>query len=141
MIRLNMLLLFLVALEPYLFNLLVIDNLGSTSLGSISNYASSFFAIDMGVMNLIMAYFTHLLTVEEKRLVHVELIRRFKLSRNAIVASGAIFMVSALPLPILCSQSAALGELPLRVVLWITSVPLIWLTRTTMSHKRPLSVS
>jgi uncharacterized membrane protein len=141
MIRLNMLLLFLVALEPYLFNLLVIDNLGSPSSGMTGAYASSFFAIDIGAMNFVMAYFTHLLTIEKKRLIPSELIQRFKISRNGIIAAAAIFMFSALPIPILWDPNLTLGGLPLRIILWVASVPFIWVTRITMSHKTPKQVS
>ncbi len=139
MIRLNMLLLFFVTLEPYLFNLLVIDNFGSAS-STRGNYTSSFFAIDIGIMSLVMAYFTHLLTVEGKKLVPSDLFQRFKISRNPIIAATAVFMFSALPVPILWDTNVTLEGLLLLIVLWIASVPLIWAARTTMSHQNPKQI-
>jgi hypothetical protein len=58
MIRLNMILLFFVAVEPYLFNPLTKSNMVEP--------ASTYYAVDIGGMNLVLAYFTHLLTVTKK---------------------------------------------------------------------------
>ena len=115
LIRLNILLLFLVAVEPYLFNILQ----SSTVPQSLTRDVSVYYAIDIGGMNLVLAYFAELLTRKEKGVLAAMTIRRFKLHRNALLAVGSIFLISALP-PFW--EISFLG-LPLRVVLWVLSIP------------------
>ena len=81
--RLNLALLFLVAIEPFLFNLLVIPQAGLAS--ALGNPVSQFYALDIDGMNLILAYFTHMLSIEEKNLIPRDLIRRYKNVRNLLV--------------------------------------------------------
>jgi uncharacterized membrane protein len=122
-IRLNMVLLFLVAIEPFLFNLLVIPQGG---LGSnLGDTVSQFYAFDIAGMNLILAYFTHILTLEEKNLIPHELTHRYKNVRNALILSSAIFVVSVLP-PF---WAISIGSLPLRVAVWFVTLPLVWASR------------
>jgi uncharacterized membrane protein len=124
-IRLNMLLLFLVAIEPYLFNLLVINGLVTSN--TLAEHVSEYFALDIAGMNFVLGYFTHILTIEEKKLLPAEFIGRFKTNRNALIGVASIFAISAIPLPIF--WSFAIGTIPLRVLLWIISTPFIWITR------------
>jgi uncharacterized membrane protein len=122
-IRLNMVLLFLVAIEPFLFNLLIIPPGG---LGSaLGDPVSQFYALDIGSMNLILAYFTHNLTIEEKNLIPRDLIRRYKNVRNLTLVVAAIFVISVLP-PF---WMFLIATLPLRIILWITTFPLVWASR------------
>jgi len=86
MLRLNMLLLFLVAIEPYLFNILIIQN--SAVSMSLASEVSAFYALDIGAMNFVLAYFTYILTQEEKKLIPTEMIKRFKVSRNSLTLTG-----------------------------------------------------
>jgi len=118
LIRLNILLMFLVAVEPYLFNIL------QASWGDLSRDVSVYYALDIGGMNLVLAYFAEILTRKEKGLLPASTIHRFKLHRNALLAVGSIFLVSALPIfwdiPIVISMDVTLR---LREVLWAISIP------------------
>jgi uncharacterized membrane protein len=127
MIRLNMLLLFLVAIEPFLFDVLYFQGTNTR----VALEASLYYGLDIGGMNLILAYFTHLLTMEEKNLVPRDMIHRLKISRNLLVLTSAVFLASDLPV----FWDVTLSGLPLRVDIWIVSIPLIFLPRLfTGSH-------
>jgi uncharacterized membrane protein len=121
MIRLNMLLLFLVAIEPFLFDVLFVQGLGT----SVGVGASLYYGLDIGGMNLILAYFTHILASEEKNLIPTELIHRYKVIRNLLVVGAAMFLASDLPL----FGEFGVAGLPLRVILWFLSLPVMWLPR------------
>ena len=120
MVRLNVLLLFLVAIEPYLFY--IISKSGLSADPGLD--ASSFYALDIAGMNFVIAYFTHLTTIEGKKLIPPDLIHRFKLSRTLLLLVGLIFAISAIPY----FGVAVLGQ-SLREILWIATVPLIWISR------------
>ena len=66
MARLNVVLLFSVAVEPYLLTLFSF----STSTLPLADFDSSLFALDIGAVNGIMGFFTHELTNEEKNSCH-----------------------------------------------------------------------
>jgi uncharacterized membrane protein len=94
---LNTVLLFLVALEPYLFN-----NLGSFFVtgqisGPIEDVASTIYALDIGAIYGILAMFTNILATEDRKLVAPDLLRKYKSSRNLEIAVATIFLVSAIP--------------------------------------------
>ena len=121
LVRLNMLLLFLVAVEPFLFNVLVIRGLGSAIGAEVSEY----YSLDIGGMNLVQAYFVHVLASEEKNLIPRDLIRRYKAIRNLLLLTTAIFVASDIPV----FWSITLSGLPLRVLLWVLTIPVIWTSR------------
>ena len=121
MVRLNVLLLFLVAIEPYLFSIISKSGLS----GDPGLDASSLYALDIAGMNFVIAYFTHLTTIEGKKLIPSDLIRRFRLSRTLLVLVGLIFAISAIPY---FGTVEVLGQ-SLREVLWIATVPMIWISR------------
>jgi uncharacterized membrane protein len=102
----NMLLLFLVSIEPYLFNLIGSD---PTDRGNIT----AVYAVDLGSMNLILAYFTHVLTMEQKNLIPKSLLRTYRLQRTATIIIAAVVLVSALP-----QLDTNVFGLPLRFALW-----------------------
>lgn len=108
----NLLLLFLVSIEPYMFNLVITSPAsGGLSLAT----TTTLFAVDMGSINLILGYFSHEVTKEEGRSVPKELVRNFRILRNATLAAAAIFYVSTLPF----LWDYALFGIQLRFVLWI----------------------
>jgi len=113
MTSMNMLLLFLVSVEPYLFNLITGSAFGSGQIDS--GTATSAYALDMGSIFLLLSYFTHELTVEDKKLVPKELLRKFRLMRNATIATAALFYVSTIPL----FWTVAVYGVQLRVILWM----------------------
>jgi len=93
---LNTILLFLVALEPYLFNTLPFFAPEQSSTGLV-DVTSSVYAVDIGGIYGILALFTHTLTMEERELLTPDLLRRYKLSRNLEIVVATIFLVSAVP--------------------------------------------
>lgn len=58
---------------------------------------TSAYAIDLGLMNLILAYFCHVLTTE-KSVVPREMLRNYRLQRNTSLLGTAIFFFSVLPI-------------------------------------------
>jgi hypothetical protein len=51
----------------------------------------------MGSIFLIIAYFTHELTIEEKRLIPRELLKSYRLQRNATILTAAFFLFPYCP--------------------------------------------
>ena len=93
---LNIVLLFCVAIEPYLFYEMFQTGESLTLLG----FTSSVYAFDNGAMMLILAGLAHVLLGEEaKKTTHTPGFEpaRFRIVMYAEVASGAIFWFSALP--------------------------------------------
>ncbi|MDE1852381.1 MAG: DUF1211 domain-containing protein [Thaumarchaeota archaeon] len=130
LVRLNMLLLFLVAIEPFLFNILAIEGIGP--LSPIAPQVSEYYAVDIASMNLILAYFAHVLTLEERNLIPRELAHHFRVVRNLLVLTSAIFLFFALPV----FWTLTYAEFPLRIVLWMTTFPIIWASRLSGARVR-----
>lgn len=108
--NLNILLLFLVSIEPYLFNELFA--LGGEMYSSVS----SIYALDLAAMFLILAFFNHALADEDKKLIPKRFIRRYKFGRNLSLLGAAIFIVSIAPL---FESIVVVKGIPIRVSLWI----------------------
>jgi hypothetical protein len=111
---LNTIMLFLVAIEPYLFNQISFGftATGSPTLPQID--ASATYALDLGAIWAILAAFTHILTIEEKKLVAPDLFRKYRLMRNLEIIVAAIFFISILPQ----FWDTVIGSTSLRYVLW-----------------------
>jgi len=114
---LNVALMFLVSIEPYLFYLNITFDLLSHEL--LLNYASILYALDMAGLVTIIALFTHLLAMEESGLVPKESLAKYKRVRNTLLVSAALFLVTVLPI----FWSFRLWDLPLRFYFWF--IPLI----------------
>lgn len=93
---LNIVLLFFVSIEPYLFYLNITFDLLAHE--QFLNYASVLYALDMTGLMLILALFTHELAKEEKGLVPKDSLARYKVARNRLFISAALFAVTVLPL-------------------------------------------
>jgi uncharacterized membrane protein len=97
-LAINILLLFLVSVEPYLYNLMIGSSNapppGQLYLGT----TTSLFAADMGSIMLILAYFSNQLTAEERKLIPKELLRNYRLLTYSSVITAALFFVSILPI-------------------------------------------
>jgi uncharacterized membrane protein len=89
---LNVLLLFGVSVEPYLFNELF------SVKGSISSTVSGVYSIDLAAMFLILAFFNQPLAKEEKKIVSENLLSRYKLARNIYLVNVAILAISTAPI-------------------------------------------
>ncbi len=87
-IQLNVFLLFLVSIEPYLFN-----ELNTSSLPT--QYVSILYAFDLGGLFTIQGLFVESILADKKR--PAELLRHYRLMRNMQFVGAAVFFVSALP--------------------------------------------
>lgn len=92
LVRLNIVLLFLVSIEPYLFSQLFVS-----STSTIRENVSVLYAIDLAGLFLILAYFNHSLGDEEKKLVPESLLRTYRHFRNIQLLVSAIFLISIIP--------------------------------------------
>jgi uncharacterized membrane protein len=92
LVDLNIVLLFLVSIEPFLFNQI----LGSSTSAFAEN-VSILYAIDLAGLFLILAFFTHSLVDEDKKLVPQSLLARYRRNRNLDLLVSAIFLISMIP--------------------------------------------
>jgi uncharacterized membrane protein len=113
LIDLNIVLLFLVSIEPFLFNQLFVSS------ASVEENVSILYAFDLAGLFLILAFFTHSLADEEKNLVPKNLLLRYRRIRNFELLSTAIFLVSTIPLFWSWRISVGDSSIPLRMVMWI----------------------
>jgi uncharacterized membrane protein len=121
-IRLNIVLLFCVSVEPFLFNLV---RHPANTVGFAAT-TSSFYALDLGAMFLIMGGFTLTLASEERNLVPKEMMREFRVSGWGWFVCGALFLVSAMPI----FYTTSIGTLgPIRYYFWAAPLVLIWALR------------
>ena len=116
-IILNIALLFLVAIEPYLFYLNITFDLIAHEL--LLDYASILYALDMTALVTVIALFTDQLAREEKGLVPKESMARYKRVRNTLFVSAVLFLVTVLPI----FWSTKLWGLPIRFYFWF--IPLL----------------
>ena len=139
LINLNVFLLFLVSIEPYLYyQILVLTN-------ENWNEVSMLFALDLGLMYLILAFFFHNLANEEKKLVPKDTIWKFKVSRNVALLACVVLFISMAPVfystnafsfP---SEGGVIRTMPVRGVLWILILLVSFLRyplEKLSSHKR-----
>ena len=121
----NIVLLFLVSIEPYFFDQI---NLGPNptqyQLADLE-YASVLFALDIAGLMAIMAFFTHILTKEEKKLVSPELIRKYRMVRNSFFLEAALFLLSALPQ----FWAWKIQDTPFRFYFWLVPIGIFSIRR------------
>lgn len=134
---LNLFLLFCVALEPYLFYLLM-----NGAFQDLLSFTSIGYALDVGVMYVILATLASLVLKQEKAgrigqrpKLHPTALKRFKHMMIAEYVVGALFLVSAIPVFWVPTQ---IGHL--RFVLWYSSFLIFFashmMTRKTESKKK-----
>jgi uncharacterized membrane protein len=124
---LNYVLLFLVSIEPYLFNELFANT-------SFSEIVSNVYAYDLAIMFLILAAFNHTLASEERNLVAKSLLRRYRLSRNLCLSVAGVFIISSLPplgstVVFSYTSAGAIYQISFRSILWIASLFVGWSRR------------
>jgi uncharacterized membrane protein len=113
LISLNILLLFTVSIEPYLFNQLFQIN------GAAWSYISILYAVDIAVMFVVLAFFNYSLGNEEKNLAPKNYLKRFRLDRNYDIVTAVIFLVSILPFFEITVAHVGSSGIPLRVFVWV----------------------
>ena len=128
---LNVLLLMLVAIFPYLFDQAV----SAINSGSVQNYASILFTGDYAGTLVIMAVFAHIIAQEEEHLVDGEIMIRFKRARNRLGVLAVVLLLSlAVPWDWLF-----LG-VQIRLLIWIIPIISFWVNRVTRTTTRPQGV-
>jgi uncharacterized membrane protein len=133
MIGANMLLLFFVSVEPYLYNLITVSFVSLP--GQLdSGLTTALYAIDMGSLFIIISYFTHELTIEERRLIPKKLLRSYRLQRNTTIVSSALFVVSVLPM----FWSLTVFGLQVRFILWMGTF-VMWIVRREVEGRMRFS--
>ncbi len=112
----NIVLLFLVSIEPFLFNQLIAQNVPYVENVSI------LYAFDLGGLFLIQSFLAYCVSSDKSK--PPEMLYSFKLRRNTFLISSAFFFVSAIPIFWNVRVTYAnFIDVPLRVVLWL--VPLL----------------
>jgi uncharacterized membrane protein len=120
-VQLNILLLFLVSIEPFLFN-----ELNSSTIPA--QYVSILYALDLGGLFAIQALLANSILADKKMPEH--LLRHYTAVRNGQIVGAAIFFISILPffwtlaIPITSNTS-----IPLRFMLWIAPLFLRFIRR------------
>jgi len=114
-IRLNISLLFLVSVEPFLFNIVRNPPANLLNPGAYADATSSLYALDLGAMMIILGGFTFSLADEDRNLIPKDLIRLFKLDSMKLFVSGALFLVTVLPF----FFTTEVDGQPLRYLFWI----------------------
>ncbi len=113
---LNLLMLFCVSIEPYLFNLVS----SPSAIPSLIGYASMLYALDLGGLFLILGLFTFTVTHEDEahpmQKFHLapNYLTAFQVQWSSEVISPGIFLVSALPI----FWTLQVGPLHLRFWMW-----------------------
>lgn len=117
LINLNILLLFLVSIEPYLF-----DQLLSSSLAMAQNL-SILYAFDLGGLVMIQTFFTSSLISEKEKSIPEQLLHEYKYRRNLQLIIAVIFFVSAIPVFWTSRiELSDIGSIPLRLVFWFIAL-------------------
>ena len=127
---LNVLLLFLVSIEPYLFYLNAVFDL--SNLAVLLDAASIAYALDMAGLMAILALFTHQLSIEERRLLPHELLAKYRRTRDVLFISAAVFAVTIVPV----FWTWRFLNTPTRFYLWFVPLVLSSLTRVSEKHPR-----
>jgi hypothetical protein len=119
---LNVLLLFFVALEPYLFNILHIS-----TTQALAAFGSSVYAIDLGVITLILWIFIQLLVMEYKRTSKKKMPAvGYKYIYSSSLLMAFIFFASAIPI----FWYTQIYGVPIRFIIWAVPVPLMLIARS-----------
>ena len=121
---LNVVLLLLVALEPYLLNSTEITNLAlsPTEASAIKDFSSTLYALDLTGIMLILGAFAHVISTEEKQLVAPELARLFRNGRNRLMVLSLIMLASIAPV----FWQWTLFGVPVRLYIWYLPLISYW---------------
>jgi uncharacterized membrane protein len=118
-VYLNILLLFLVSIEPFLFNQLL-------SVTLPAEYVSILYALDLGGLFVIQALLAMSILIDKNRPESVLL--HYKLMRNSQLVGAVIFFVSALPF-FWWKIPVSGVDIRLRFILWIAPLFLHYIRR------------
>jgi len=124
-VSLNILILFLVAVEPYLFYLLHIDSM------QLLNLTSILYALDIAGLLLVL-YAFYKIAIRSHKGAKKEILDYYKPVGDSLLIGGIIFGISALPI---FWSISIFGVLKLRFVIWF--IPLILGTILRRILRRP----
>jgi uncharacterized membrane protein len=132
LVDLNVLLLFLVSIEPYLFNMLF------ATAGSLWDNVSIVFGLDFAAMYLILAFFNH--SIVRKKNQNAAYLKIFQADRNYDLLIAVVFVISAVPLfgaisLFEVSVGNSVYNLPVRPFIWIAALVLGLLWRLIKAVK------
>lgn len=131
---LNVGLLLLVSLVPYLLNSVELANesLSVSASSAIRDFASTLFAFDLAGIMFILAGFAHIISREERRLVAPELFVLFRNGRNRLVVLVLVLVLSAAPQ----FWQWELYGVPIRLYIWYAPLISYWLGRALRPDSR-----
>ncbi len=118
LVVLNLLLLFMVAIEPYLLNITI--STSESGLLTTKNLISQLYAIDFGSIYAVLAYFMSQLAMQEKKLGRSKNVGRYEGSRTFFLLVAAVFYISIVPY----FGSISISYFSLRQVLWLSFLPI-----------------
>ena len=126
-IYLNVLMLILIAIIPYLLYNVEFANpaLSMADSSAIRDYSSSLFAIDLAGILAILSTFSHVISIEEKHLVAPQVARIFQTNRNVQAVLGVVVIASLAPV---FWTTTLFGE-PVRLYMWFIPVVSYWARR------------
>ncbi len=123
---LNIVLLLLVALIPYLLNSVII------AIDTIGDYSSSLFALNLTGILIILAVFAHILGTEENHLVTHDSMHLFRSGRNRMLVLAVIMAASLAP-PL---WTLRFEGVPLRLYVWTLPLISYWAGRAVSPESR-----
>ncbi len=128
---LNVVMLFLVSIEPYLLSLLLSGSFRASEV-TVLIFVSEAYALDLAGLTSIMGLLAHQLTIEERELVKPELVGQYRRIRNVQYLAAFLFAVTALP-PFWSWE--ILGTRA-RFFLWYAIMVVIWMSRMSSRSKK-----
>ncbi len=136
---LNVSLLLLVALVPYLLNSVELANpsLSPAEASALGAYASTLFTLDLTGILVILAAFAHVLSLEEKNLVAPELARLFRNGRNRMVILSLATATSIAPQ----FWEWTWFGVPARLYIWYLPLISYWVGRAIRPQSRTYRIS
>jgi hypothetical protein len=88
-------------------------------------YASTIYALDLGGLMVISAFFYRELSIEEKKLVPQQSLARYRRTRDFHLMSAACFFLTALPQ----FWTLQIDGTPTRYYLWLVPLVITWISR------------
>ncbi len=114
MVNLNILLLFFVSVEPFLFN-----ELHST----FEENVSIVYAFDLGGLFIIQALLANSVLTDKNTIRSDRILQSYTIRRNTLLLGAALFFISALPF--FWSWAITINDtltIPLRIILWLITL-------------------
>lgn len=124
LVNLNILLLFLVSIEPFLFDQLMHSN------APLVEYISMVYALDLGGLFVIQALLANSILTDKNK--PEQILQSYKLRRNTLLISAALFFISALPffwswsIPIISDAGITLGSILWLIPLTMPIIRRLW---------------